>query len=489
MAHALKRPRRSRKRLAISVAVGTVVVAAIVVSTVLTAQSSDPLPGGTTLEQIDGGPNYFAQINPKSSWLDQHMLLGGWLEDPTTATDVQYDVAMGNNIYWNLAGKPAGTTACTGSDCRVNYNVIRAAGMHVVAPDITAESGSETVAYAGSDEADLDYGAGSNGWNSKSQSQTMSACIPSGSACGFTVAKHFYTTKPPEYGDVAQPVANLPVYQNNGLAALFWETEAQAAQFFSYSDILSADTYWMADSQLASATQGACAITPNSAACGYGKGPGLTAAQRALPANYAWNVTHIAQIEAKYGQSKPIVADIETSCIFSGCSTPAASRAAAWQAIIAGARGIMWFQQAFTGPCQATGTFYEGSDPSSGEYNCQQTPGVTLHDVVQNITAVNHEITSLNSVLLAPFAENYVSVGKADVSAMAKYSNGTFYVFAASGKPATPPPPNQSVTFKLAGNYTGKVTVVDEGRTLQAVNGVFTDKFANEDSVHIYRIG
>jgi hypothetical protein len=82
-----------------------------------------------------------------------------------------------------------------------------------------------------------------------------------------------------------------------------------------------------------------------------------------------------------------------------------------------------------------------------------------------------------------------VSVGKADVSAMAKYSNGTFYVFAASGKPATPPPPNQSVTFKLAGNYTGKVTVVDEGRTLQAVNGVFTDKFANEDSVHIYRIG
>ena len=109
--------------------------------------------------------------------------------------------------------------------------------------------------------------------------------------------------------------------------------------------------------------------------------------------------------------------------------------------------------------------------------------------MVQNITAINHEIASLNSVLLAPFAENYVSVGNADVSVMAKYSKGSFYIFAASGKPATPPPSNQSVTVKVAGNYTGKVTVVGEGRTLEAVNGVFTDKFVNEDSVHIYRIG
>ena len=42
---------------------------------------------------------------------------------------------------------------------------------------------------------------------------------------------------------------------------------------------------------------------------------------------------------------------------------------------------------------------------------------------------------------------------------------------------------------ELAGGYTGPVTVVGEHRTLQAVKGVFTDTFANADSVHIYEIG
>jgi hypothetical protein len=470
---------------------GVAVVAAVVISTALIGKPSDPLPSETTLRPVAGGTNYFARISPQSAWMGQHILLGAWLEQPTSATDVKYDVAMGNNIYWNLAGKPADTDACPApKGCRVNYNTIRAAGMHAVAPDRTANSGSETVAYAGSDEADLAYGPGVNGWNPESQDSDTSACIPSGSDCGYTVAKHYFTTKPPVYGGVKAPVPNLPVYQNNGKAAVFWESPTQAAKFFSYSDILSADTYWMVDPALASATQGACALIPDSAACDYGKGPGLTTAQRALPANYAWDITRIAQIESKSGQAKPIIADIETGCLSAGhCTTPAATKAAAWQAVIAGARGIMWFQQSFAGPCAINTTFYDGSNPSSKLYGCQQTPGITLHDVVQNITAINHEITSLSSVLLAPFAENYVSTGNADVSVMAKYSKSSFYIFAASGKPATPPPSNQSVTFKVASNYNGKVTVVDEGRTLEAVNGVFTDKFANEDSVHIYRIG
>ncbi len=101
----------------------------------------------------------------------------------------------------------------------------------------------------------------------------------------------------------------------------------------------------------------------------------------------------------------------------------------------------------------------------------------------------NHEVARLNGVLLSPFAEHYVSTGHADVSAMAKYSQGTFYIFAASGKPARPPADNQPVTFTVAGGYTGPVTVVGEHRTLHAVNGVFSDTFANEDSVHIYRVG
>ena len=37
--------------------------------------SSSDLPPSITLRPIDGGPNYFADINPRSAWMDQHILL------------------------------------------------------------------------------------------------------------------------------------------------------------------------------------------------------------------------------------------------------------------------------------------------------------------------------------------------------------------------------------------------------------------------------
>ena len=114
-------------------------------------------------------------------------------------------------------------------------------------------------------------------------------------------------------------------------------------------------------------------------------------------------------------------------------------------------------------------TFYDGSNPAGPMYNCQQTPGVTLARRSGHVSAFNHEVGGLNSVLLSPFAENYVSTGNADVSSMAKYSHGIFYVFAASGKPAMPPPDNQKLHSRWPAGYSGPVTVVGEERTLQAV--------------------
>jgi hypothetical protein len=450
-----------------------------------------PFPKGVVLQQIDGGPNYYANISPQSAWMDQHILIGAWLEEPLTATDVEYDVAMGNNIYWNLAANPLDTKDCGGAPCRVNFNVIRAAGMHASAPDVTTESGSETVAYEGTDEPDMNFGPGSNGWNS-SGSSTPASCIPSGSQCGYTVARFFYTGMPTSDGSPGYPVGKKPITQGYGKGVLFWETNAQAAQFLKYSDTLSADSYWMTDSDLSVPSQGACALlSVTSAECNHGSGTGLSYAQRALPANYAFNVARIQYLEGLIGVSKPITVDVETGCPMTNgnCTIPAAAIAAAWHALIAGARGIIWFQHNFSGPCQDFNTFYDGSNPLSPKYNCQQSPGVTLHDLVQAISAFNHEVASLNGVLLSPFAINYVTSGSADVSVMAKYADGKFYVFAGSGEQAQPPSDDQSVTFRVAGHYTGPVTVIGEHRVLHAVNGVFTDLFVNSDSVHIYKIG
>jgi hypothetical protein len=449
----------------------------------------DDLPKGVTLRQIDGGSNYYAHISPKSAWMDQRILLGAWLEQPLTATEVKYDAAMGNNIYWNLAANPLDTKDCGGvQPCRVNFNVIRELGMHASAPDVTSESGSETVAYEGYDEADMEFGPGTGGWNPDGP-PNESSCIPSDSPCGYTVAKFYYTGQPAKYGSTGYPSRRKPITQGYGKGVLFWESASQAKTFLKYSDTLSADSYWMTDPDLNLPSQGGCALLPDSpTACGNGAGPGLTTAERALPANYAYNVTRLQSLS---GGSKPVTVDVETGCPGSNgeCTTPTATTAAAWHALIAGARGIIWFQQNFSGHCADFNTFYDGSNPASPMYKCQQTPGVTIRDIVENVSSFNHEVASLNAVLLAPFAENYVSVGGADISVMAKYSKGVFYVFAAAGRPADPPANNQSVRFKLASDYTGPVTVINEHRVLDAVNGIFTDKFANANTVHIYKIG
>src|SRR5579859_7913355 len=104
------------------------------------------LPLGVTLRDIDGGPQYFANKDPRSAWMDSHIWLGAWLEQPVDATQVGYAVAMGENIYWNIAGVAGDPT-----QPRADYDVIRAAGMHISAPDTTPNSGSETVSYDGWD--------------------------------------------------------------------------------------------------------------------------------------------------------------------------------------------------------------------------------------------------------------------------------------------------------------------------------------------------
>ena len=440
---------------------------------------------GVTTRPIDGGPSYFAGKSPASGWMDGHVLLGAWDEQPLTAAEVASDAAIGDNIYWNLAGTP-------GVD-RVDYDLIRAGGMHVVAPSADGTTGSETVGYQGADEADLNFGPGASGWVNNGI-YNESACSPAGTPCGFTVANWYDTGSPSTDGATPYPIDGRVINQGFGKGVLFWEPDAQASRFVTYSDILSADSYWLTDRDLRLASQGGCALLPASAvACGNYGGVGLTAAQAALPANYAWNVARLEHLQSLVGASKPVVVDVETGCPFSSgaslgdCATPPQTIAAAWHALIAGARGIIWFQHNFSGPCIDFRTLLDGSNPASSMYNCQQTPGVTLHNLVQALTAFDSEVTSLNGVLLSPTVTNYVST-TGDVSTMTKAYGGSCYVFAGAGTPANPPPTNQAVTLNLADGYTGTVSVVGENRTLLAVLGSLTDTFADANAVHIYKL-
>jgi hypothetical protein len=464
-------------------AITVCVLIACVTAGCTASHSNSNSPSAVTLREIDGGPAYFSRINRNSAWMDDHILLGAWLEQPANATEVGYDRATGDNIYWSLAGTGS---VCGGAPCVASYQTIRKGGMHVSAPSEAADSGSESVAYEGTDEPDMNFGPGWDSWN-----RAADSCVPAGGKCGYTVAHFFYAGKPASLGSLDYPADGTVKQQGYGKGVLFWETSKQAAEFLKFSDILSADSYWMTDSSLGLPSEGGCAFFPdNPVICDNGSGKGLTRAQRQLPANYAYNVTELEKLQARNGSSKPIVVDIETGCPFvnsDSCTTPDAMTAAAWHALIAGARGIIWFQHNFGGPCIDFRTIIDGSNPASHPYNCQQSPNVTLHQMVTVLTQFNSRVNCLNIVLLSPFADGYVHSGN-DVSYMAKHSDGKFYIFAASGKPGVPPPSNQKVTFSIARAHNCRVTVLYEHRSIPVVNGKFSDLFKGIDSVHIYRV-
>ena len=462
------------------------------------------LPPGVTLRQIDGGAAYFASISPKSAWMDQRMLLGGWMLQPSQS-QVAYDIAMGNNLYWNLAGDPSVTKDCGGFPCRADYLAIRAGGMHAIAPEgfdgandkmdtggrnPGLINGPETVGWAGRDEPDMTFGPGWGAWTGR---EAWGSCVGGQSvSCGYTVSRFLYTGDPgagvgtyvPRY-----PIDGRVVVQTLGKGVLYWQSNAQAKEWLKYTDILAADEYWFTDADAQIPSQGGCALLPDDAtAC---EGSGLMPQQARLAANYQYNINRLRTLQSLNGPSKPVVAAVETGCPGNNglCTTPAQMTAAAWHSIIAGARGIIWFQHNFSGPCVNFNVFYDGSNPASSNYNCQQSPGVSLNKVVQAVTAANKAILSLSSVLLSPFADGYVTASGV-VSVMAKYDAAAncFYVFAAAGRPGTPPPANQSVTFTLAGAPDAMVAVVNENRTLAAGDHGFTDSFADANAVHIYRI-
>lgn len=435
------------------------------------------------------GEGYLTQHRPASAWLDRHIWLADFEAQPLNRQQVRIEARMGLNLFWNLAGTPGDS-----SDEVANFDTIRRGGMHVIAPFTDGETGSETVGFEGEDEPDMVFGAGDAAWRN---SGANSACVPATAHCGYTASRFFYD------GDTKGVLGNtrLPyrlgrraVVNSYGKGVLFWDPPAQAARFLRYTDILAADSYWMTDPDLAGASEGGCALLPHSSvACDGNSGRGLTSAQAELPADYAFDVTRLRHLEAMNGTAKPIAVYVETGCPFldsqraGRCTTPAAAVAAAWHALIAGAHGIIWFSHNFSGRCFDDHTFIDGMTPSSPLYDCQQTPGVTLHDLDRDIAAFDHEVDSLNAVLLSATLPRAVST-RADVSTLAKRTYRACWVFAAAGEPARPPRPDALATFSLASRYSGPVTVLGERRTVRARDGRFSDRFDGPDAVHVYEL-
>jgi len=310
-----------------------------------------------------------------------------------------------------------------------DLGAVRSAGLHAIVAGGTSNPGSETMGWLLSDEIDMTAGP----VQGAQQQQQILASLPAD--------------------------ARLR-YANYGKGVLFWETDAEAARFVNtYQDLTSADGYWYTDLNICSQYEGGALLAQKTRA--------LTSSECHRAANYGAAVERMRSLVSPKG-SKPIWAFVELGHPASESGwptiTPAQARAAVWSSIIHGARGVIYFNHSFGGACPSQHIL---RDPC---YSSMR----------QTITAVNAQIAQLAPVLNSPSLVDLVGTsGKVDV--LVKSRGGRLFVIAGSTATAA-----QTVSFNAAcvGNQT--VTVEGEGRTLNAVGGVFSDQFSAETAVHIY---
>jgi hypothetical protein len=210
--------------------------------------------------------------------------------------------------------------------------------------------------------------------------------------------------------------------------------------------------------------------------------------------------------------------------------TPPEVRAAVWQSLIAGARGIVYFNHSFGGSAETQHILRDGADPSS--------PYAPIRSVV---TATNSEIQALAPVLNSPTVSSGWSQGPGTTAMVkweaagtgstakkkkkkkcksgkqkkkcgkkkhrraaeakkkrcrssgkhkkckrkkkkARQAPGRLYVFAGSaGGPV-------QGRFSLPCVGDAAATVVGENRSVPVRDGSFSDRFADGNAIHIYRI-
>lgn len=145
-------------------------------------------------------------------------------------------------------------------------------------------------------------------------------------------------------------------------------------------------------------------------------------------------------------------------------------RGAAMSSIINEARGIVWFQQSFGGPCKSTQPVRQSQE--LGEAFCG-------YRQVEAMGQINEQIEGLAPVLNT---QTFRWHAADDSQTMLKVHDGDAYLFAMTdGEPG-------SRTFTLPAGLEETATVLNEDRTVEIEDGLLTDDFPNESTYHVYRI-
>jgi hypothetical protein len=379
-------------------------------------------PGGApTLRAVDGGPKYYARFANGLPTAPSFFPISTWGSYAHFAAERAEDKAVGLNGYMWVASDAA------------DMGRIRNAGMWAVQDyELQGTVGSETAGWMLGDEVDMQQGP---------------------SACPGVMNQRKASLRNP---------GGRFYFSWYGKGVIFWQRDAQAACFVNYDDVTGADIYWFTDPD-------ACTSLAQGPAF-YGLKRALTQAECRRARNYGDTVRDLRRLDAMDGVRHPIWQVVEVGCPFtstSACITPAQARAAVWHSLIAGARGIEYFQHSFSGPCDGHHVLRDNA--------CYQP-------MINTITSVNAQIKSIAPALNGPKLTSGFRANPS-VRAVAKWDGRNFYVLAGSMENAA------SVgNFALPCVGTATATVVGENRTLPVTAGSFSDSFADGNAIHIYRI-
>ena len=130
---------------------------------------------------------------------------------------------------------------------------------------------------------------------------------------------------------------------------MFWNSDSDAEQYVNdFQQVTSTDIYWFTEGDVCQQSQGGDATRP----C-----PQLTAAECHRASNYGAQVDRVRFLDAMDGVRQPDLElrggghPFDNNMQRHRSIQPAEMRAAVWHSIIAGARGILYFQHSFGGSC------------------------------------------------------------------------------------------------------------------------------------------
>ena len=406
-----------------------------------------PQPGGVLAEHGTtafgmprvpwaGGAGYYSRFSVPATagWTDPRFFpIGVWYESVVTQEDVDLDKAVGLNTYFELTDS-------------TDMSLVRDNGMFAFISKPLAGYGKETVGWLLSDEVDMWARGGDAAWTGN-QPGEGEICEPPDKGCGYTVMRTLAARLPGADGRMR--------YMNYGKGVMMWLPEADAERFVNdYTDLVSTDIYWYTDGNICEEAGNFLSVPPEKCR---------------LAAGYGSTVDRTSRLDARDGRLQPVFAFVQVGWPAEGddrAIQPAQIAGAVMNSLIHEARGIIYFNHNFGGPCIT-------------QHVLRDECGAAVRPTVAEL---DRRIAELAPVLNT---QSYQYTFNPALDSMLKEHEGSFYIFAMLNRGAA----TGSHAFTLPKALWGsRAEVLYENRGIDIVEGRFADSFDAEYTYHIYKI-